>query len=147
MNEPRRRKFWGWGYEDEGATEDEKASLAAFYAERFGADKLDDVPPPKEDEYDLPKPRIKPPATLEPICASDTHERLVHAYGKSFADAARLLARDVPHPPDVVAYPASEDDVAAILDWADGVGAAVILCLPFISSGVHQERRPVRRHW
>ena len=21
------------------------------------------------------------------------------------------------------------------------------LCLPFISSGVHQERRPVRRHW
>ena len=95
----------------------------------------------------MPKPRIKPPATLEPICASDTHERLVHAYGKSFADAARLLARDVPHPPDVVAYPASEDDVAAILDWADGVGAAVILCLPFISSGVHQERRPVRRHW
>ena len=22
-----------------------------------------------------------------------------------------------------------------------------LLCLPFISSGVHQERRPVRRHW
>ena len=21
------------------------------------------------------------------------------------------------------------------------------VCLPFISSGVHQERRPVRRHW
>ena len=126
MTEPRRRKFWGWGYEGEGATEDEKASLAAFYAERFGADRLDDVPPPREDEFDLPKPRIKPPATLEPICTSDTHERLVHAYGKSFADAARLLARDVPHPPDVVAYPTSEDDVAAMLDWADGVGAAVI---------------------
>ena len=25
--------------------------------------------------------------------------------------------------------------------------AAFRLCLPFISSGVHQERRPVRRHW
>ena len=25
--------------------------------------------------------------------------------------------------------------------------AAHRLCLPFISSGVHQERRPVRRHW
>ena len=24
---------------------------------------------------------------------------------------------------------------------------ANVLCLPFISSGVHQERRPVRRHW
>ena len=25
--------------------------------------------------------------------------------------------------------------------------ASCRLCLPFISSGVHQERRPVRRHW
>ena len=30
------------------------------------------------------------------------------------------------------------------LRWPDGF---VCLCLPFISSGVHQERRPVRRHW
>ena len=28
---------------------------------------------------------------------------------------------------------------------ADGLSKR--LCLPFISSGVHQERRPVRRHW
>ena len=27
------------------------------------------------------------------------------------------------------------------------VGHEIGLCLPFISSGVHQERRPVRRHW
>ena len=27
------------------------------------------------------------------------------------------------------------------------VRGRVSLCLPFISSGVHQERRPVRRHW
>ena len=26
-------------------------------------------------------------------------------------------------------------------------GPDVAVCLPFISSGVHQERRPVRRHW
>ena len=26
-------------------------------------------------------------------------------------------------------------------------GSLKALCLPFISSGVHQERRPVRRHW
>ena len=26
-------------------------------------------------------------------------------------------------------------------------GPLASLCLPFISSGVHQERRPVRRHW
>ena len=48
---------------------------------------------------------------------------------------------------------------AIILLSADGLGTheimrrtgksktCVWLCLPFISSGVHQERRPVRRHW
>ena len=45
---------------------------------------------------------------LAPICTSATHERLVHAYGKSFIDAARLLAREAPHSPDIVAYPAGE---------------------------------------
>ena len=30
----------------------------------------------------------------------------------------------------------------------EGLGEVYsVLCLPFISSGVHQERRPVRRHW
>ena len=126
MSEQRRRKFWGWGYEGEGATADEKAALAAFYAGRFGADGFEDAPPPEAAEFDLPAPRVAPPASLAPICVSDTHERLVHACGKSYPDAVRTLAREAPHPPDVVAYPTTEDEVAAVLDWAGGVGVAVI---------------------
>ena len=126
MSEQRRRKFWGWGHQGEGATADEKAALAAFYARRFGADGFEDTPPPEAAEFDLPAPRIAPPVSLEPICVSDTHERLVHACGKSYRDAVRTLAREAPHPPDIVAYPATDDEVAAVLDWADGAGAAVI---------------------
>jgi alkyldihydroxyacetonephosphate synthase len=124
--EPRRRKFWGWGYEGEGVTAEEREMLAAFYAERFGADDFGDPAPPREDEFDLAKPRITPPTALEAICTSDPHERLVHAYGKSFADAVRVFARHVPPAPDVIVYPENETDVAAVLDWADGAGAAVI---------------------
>ena len=36
----------------------------------------------------------------------------------------------------------ADDERDALLDEA-----IAALCLPFISSGVHQERRPVRRHW
>jgi alkyldihydroxyacetonephosphate synthase len=126
VSEPRRRKFWGWGFEGEGVTAEERHRIAAFYAERFGADDFDDPAPPREDEFDLAKPRLAPPTALQGNCTSDPHERLVHAYGKSFADAARVFALQVPPAPDVIAYPANEADVAAVLDWADGLGAAVI---------------------
>ena len=34
------------------------------------------------------------------------------------------------------------------IPWPQGQECRrLTLCLPFISSGVHQERRPVRRHW
>src|SRR5439155_10976500 len=52
--------------------------------------------------------------------------RASHTYGKSFRDVVRALRRDFAHPPDVVAYPCSEDEVAAVLDWATIARAAVI---------------------
>ncbi len=122
----KKRKFWGWGFDDEIATADEQAMLAQFYAERFGASEFDAFAPPTEAEFDLPAPRLKPPSSLAKLCRDDAYERLVHAYGKSYPDVVRMFARDVPNPPDIVAYPADEADVAAILDWANGAGAAVI---------------------
>jgi alkyldihydroxyacetonephosphate synthase len=122
----RRLKFWGWGYADEAVGEAEKRSLAAFYAARFGVDGFDEVPPPRADEIALPAPRLTPPAALAPLCRSDQHDRLVHALGQSFPDSVRLFARQVPHAPDVVAYPSSEAELVALLDWADAAGAAVV---------------------
>ena len=50
----------------------------------------------------------------------------MHTYGKSFPDAVRAFAREFERAPDVVARPQSEDDVAAVLEWAADAGAAVI---------------------
>jgi alkyldihydroxyacetonephosphate synthase len=120
-----RRKFWGWGREDQVVGDDEAVFLARVFGQRFGAN-LVLRPAPKESEFELPPPRLSPPGTLSRICFSTPHERLVHAYGKSFPDYVRMFQRQVPCPPDVVAYPESESDVFAVLDWAARENAAVI---------------------
>jgi alkyldihydroxyacetonephosphate synthase len=122
----RRRKFWGWGYADQVVPEAEAAEVVASAARRFGVDDLPGRPPPGEADIPLRAPRVRPPASLAPLMRDDAHERLVHAYGKSFPDAVRMFRREVPNPPDLVAYPASAAEAAALLDWAGGAGVAVI---------------------
>ena len=120
-----RRKFWGWGREDQTVSDDEAVCLARVFGQRFGAN-LVLRPPPKVGDFDLRAPRLTPPPTLSRICTSDPHERLVHAYGKSFPDYVRMFQRQIPCPPDAVAYPENESDVFAVLDWAARANAAVI---------------------
>jgi alkyldihydroxyacetonephosphate synthase len=61
-----------------------------------------------------------------PGISTTQYDRLVHSLGKSFADIARMFMRDVRHPPDLVAFPKDESDVAEILDWASRANVAVI---------------------
>ncbi len=122
----RKFKFWGWGYTDEVATPDERAQLKSFYAKRFSISHWDEVAPPEAKEISLPAARIKPASSLAAICTSDHEDRLIHSYGKSYPDSVRAFARQFPQPPDIVARPTSEQDVLAVLDFADSVGAAVI---------------------
>src|SRR5690606_21909168 len=53
-------------------------------------------------------------------------ERLAHAQGKAYRDVVRALRRRFDHPPDLVAFPADEADVAALLDWAADARVAVV---------------------
>ncbi len=122
----RRRKFWGWGYEDEGPTRDQQEAMAKTLAAMFSLDSLTVADPPTIDEIDLPPPRLEPPATLAPLCTTDPFERAGHTYGKSFRDVVRAFRREFPHPPDVVALPRSEADVTALLDWCADAGAAAV---------------------
>src|SRR5262245_49054051 len=96
---PRRMKFWGWGFEGEGATPEERAHVHKNAATRFGATSFDDRPP-REDEYTLRPPRVAVPQALARFCSNQRIDRLVHAYGKSFIDAVRIFDRHVPDPPD-----------------------------------------------
>lgn len=120
----RRRKFWGWGWEDGGPTPEQEQGIARTLAERFGP--LELVAPPRVEEIALRPPRVRPPDALGPIVTHDPYERLAHTYGKGFRDVVRALRRDFAPAPDLVAFPADEADVAALLDWASGAGVAVV---------------------
>lgn len=122
---PRRRRFWGWGYEDEGLTRGERQALAARVAPLVG-ELPDPVEPPSPSELDLPRPRLSPPAALAAWSRSDPVSRAGHTYGKSFRDVVRALERRFERPPDLVVSPVDEAGVAAVLDWAAGVGAVVV---------------------
>ncbi len=121
-----RRKIYGWGTEDQVVAEEETVFLARVFAQKFGATLKPPQPAPKVEDFALRAPRVEPHGAVARLCASDPHQRLVHAYGKSFPDYVRVLQGQVPCPPDVVAYPENEADVAAVLDWASGANVAVI---------------------
>jgi len=123
LSRRRRLRFYGWGYADEELSPDEDARVRQS-AGRYGA--LAEVPVPRENEFALRAPRIAAPTALARIVSATPYDRLVHSYGKSYADIVRMFMRDVKHPPDLVAFPASETDVVAVLDWASRSNVAVI---------------------
>jgi alkyldihydroxyacetonephosphate synthase len=79
------------------------------------------------EELELRPPRVEPPSpALAAICDGSTYERARHAYGRSYRDVVRGFRGEFPHPPDLVAFPTTEGDVAAVLDWCGSTGTAVV---------------------
>ena len=126
MNEPRRRKFWGWGYEGDGLDLSEVQALGKALASLLTRADLSVADPPRIGEIALRKPRLQPPDSIAEIFSIDKRDRAEHTLGKSFDDLVRGLHRHYEHPPDLVAFPRDEADVVAVLDWCGDQNAAVI---------------------
>ncbi|MGH7115545.1 MAG: FAD-binding oxidoreductase, partial [Stellaceae bacterium] len=122
----RRLKHFGWGREGEGLTAAEEAAALDRYRRLFHVEGFEEMAPPPLAEIRLRAPRIVPPVALADLCSSAPYDRAAHAYGKSFRDYARGLLGDYAAAPDIVAYPKSQADVAALIDWAGGAAAMVI---------------------
>ena len=121
-----RLKVFGWGREGEGMTAEEEAFALDIHRRRFGLAEFPAIATPTLADVRLRAPRIVPPPALAPICSTDLYDRAAHAHGKGFTDAVRTLLNDFASAPDVVAYPTNERDIAAVMDWAGSVGAALI---------------------
>jgi alkyldihydroxyacetonephosphate synthase len=119
-----RLKHFGWGRQGEGLTPNEEAFVLSRIDQRFGPPSTGEVKPPRLEDIMLAPSRLKPPPSL-PFCSTEHYDRAAHTYGKSYPDYVRGLAGDYHSAPDVVAYPRSEDEVAAVLDWAGGAQASV----------------------
>jgi alkyldihydroxyacetonephosphate synthase len=122
----RRRKHWGWGYEDEQPSLEDLRRTAPLVTARLGFGTTEPEQPVPLSEVSLPTPRLRAPQSLAPICATDDYDRALHCYGRSYADVVRAFRGRFDHPPDVVVHPRDEDEVRAALDWAVSLGAAVI---------------------
>ncbi|HEX3346801.1 MAG TPA: FAD-binding oxidoreductase, partial [Acetobacteraceae bacterium] len=123
-----RLKFFGWGRDGEEMTPDEEGFALRAYAALFGSADFPAVPTPGLDAVALRQPRIAPPTALSALCSTERYDRAAHSFGKSYRDTVLGMTNDYGTAPDVVAYPRDEADVAAVMDWAATVGAAL---LPF----------------
>jgi alkyldihydroxyacetonephosphate synthase len=140
-----RLKHFGWGREGEGLTPAEEAFVLGRVEQRFGPLAEGEVKPPRLEDIKLAPPLLNPPASL-PFCSTALYDGAAHAYGKSFPDYVRGLVGDYSNAPDVVAYPRTEEEVAAVLDWAGGAQASVT---PFgggssVVGGVEPQRDAAR---
>jgi alkyldihydroxyacetonephosphate synthase len=117
---------WGWGYADRQASREQLAAMAPGVRERlgFGADDVEE-PVPLE-AIELPPPRLAAPDSLSAIVTDDHRERVSHSHGKAYRDIVRAFRGRIENPPDLVAHPRDEADVAAVLDWCADAGAAAI---------------------
>ena len=118
----RQKKFYAWGYADEDLTPEEIKPWEAEIAERYGLNGFEVTPPPRPEEITLRAPRVAVPDGLKDIVRTDHLTRLEHSYGKAGFDTMRMFMRQVPNPPDAVAFPENEQDVVRLLDWCDRIG-------------------------
>jgi alkyldihydroxyacetonephosphate synthase len=122
----RRRKHWGWGYEDDAWSPQQLRAAAPGLEEHLRIAGGEVQEPVALEDVVLPAPRVAPPAALAAICATDTHARASHAWGASYADVVRGFRGRFDFPPDVVARPRGERDVEALLEWAASANVAVV---------------------
>ncbi len=123
-------KWWGWG-DPARRTELPEAALARL-RELLGAPARRADPVPIESVA-LQEPRLRPrerealaAAVGEQWLRDDRHARIHHAAGKGYPDLIRMRSGELGNSPDAVVYPASEEEVSAVLAACAKAGIAVV---------------------
>jgi alkyldihydroxyacetonephosphate synthase len=122
----RRRKHWGWGFEDEQPSPEEVQAAAGGLAAHLGFPPIEIEQPVGLDAITLPAVRVLPPASLEAICSNEPHTRASHALGKSYADVVRGFRGRFQDAPDFVARPRDEAEIERLLEWCSAERVAAI---------------------
>jgi alkyldihydroxyacetonephosphate synthase len=137
MTDVQHMKWWGWGVEGVGFHWEDKPGFAPFVDYAVGLD-LRTAPVISKPDFD--KLSVADSLASSAFVASlasivgeayvsiDKMERVVHTYGKSIRDLIRVRANLIERAPDVVVYPADEDETQRIVDAAV---AADVVIIPF----------------
>ena len=122
----RSKSFWGWGWEDKFPDTEARKQMGQHASALLGfaPERCDE--PPTIDAVTVPETSARIPAALNEVCTTDPHARIAHTYGRSYFDIARGFRGDFSPAPDVVATPATDQEVVAILDWANDARLTVV---------------------
>lgn len=118
-----RRSLWMFGLEADQPTYEQRVERAASLSARLGVT-LTAPRIPDAGALQLRAPRISPPPALAAFCFQDNWERAYHSYGADRSDYA--VFGEYPNPPDIVAHPRDEAELAAILEWCSENGHCTI---------------------
>ncbi len=121
-----KRKWWGWGLEDDGIDDRAFATIVESLERVLGpmpARPIDVIP---ADAVTLRTARFRLPGALADFATNAREDRLAHACGKSYTDLINAVSGDLPNPPDAVAYPRSEADLSALMRFAEAARIALI---------------------
>jgi alkyldihydroxyacetonephosphate synthase len=122
----RRRKHWGWGFEDQQPSREQVEGIARAVTDRLGF-VVDEVEEPVPlDAVELPESRLNPPKRFAQLFSNDRHDRIAHSLGKAYRDVVRGFRGEFHNPPDLVAYPESPEDLDVLLSFCADEGAAAI---------------------
>jgi alkyldihydroxyacetonephosphate synthase len=121
----RRRKHWGWGYEDQQPSAADLGAAAVEVRSRLGFGGEPEQPVALE-AIELPKPRLRAPEVIAPIFSKDPHDRVSHGLGKAYRDVVRGMRGQIDNPPDLVARPTDEEELEEVIGWCAEAGAAAI---------------------
>jgi alkyldihydroxyacetonephosphate synthase len=90
----------------------------------FGGEEVEEPVP--LDAIELPEPRLSASDSVAAIVTGECAERVSHAHGKAYRDIVRAFRGRIDNPPDLVARPGDEEELAVLLNWCAEVGAAAI---------------------
>jgi alkyldihydroxyacetonephosphate synthase len=124
-----RMRWWGWGVDRDATALPDKAR--DMLRQAFSLPE-EPSPPVGLDEVQLPDVALPDDVRAELVAIvgegavrDDRLTRVAHALGKSYPDLVRIRAGDGSSAPDAVVYPASHDEVVAVLELCSARGVAV----------------------
>jgi alkyldihydroxyacetonephosphate synthase len=114
-------RWWGWG--EDGHAVPLPAAAEELLRDELGADPAARRQPVPLEQVTLPEPalpegardRLAAAAGGAELVRDDRETRIRHAVGRSYPDLVRIRSGDASSAPDAVVFPASAEQVAAVL--------------------------------
>ncbi|TDJ47885.1 MAG: FAD-binding oxidoreductase [Gemmatimonadetes bacterium] len=125
-DEEYRHKWWGWGPEGHEYHMDGRPDFWAWICKTAEITDPQPTTPHASRESIILPPRRQNAAFEQQITEQfqddqvhvDDNDRIAHSYGRSYRDLVRLRAGIIDHPPDMVLYPHSHEDVERVVELA-----------------------------